>query len=240
MVNFKRLGLLVMLGFSISANAQEVRHELSAPQHDSSEVAAKHIESDNILEHVARPFIRAYKAVEYGVVEGYKVVEETFVEGYKSIERGIVNRVNDNTGSSINFKRGYRANIGLAASIPDMWEITTSHGFSFGNGLYLGGGVGFAAEFTPTYKSAPIYLTPLFVDFKYSFDNRQTSPFINLSTGAYADITNIGIRYFLNPSLGVDIGRFSINVGYEYQLGVWNYNCGVSKHNAKLGVSYTF
>lgn len=240
MVNFKRLGLLVVLGFSITTNAQDIRHESSAPQHDSSKVAAKHIDSDNILEHVARPFVRAYKAVEYGVVEGYHAVEDAFVEGYKSIESSIVNRGTDNTGSSINFKRGYRANIGLAASIPDMWEITTSHGFSFGNGIYLGGGVGFAAEFTPTYKSTPTYLTPLFADFKYSFDNRHTSPFINISTGAYADITNIGIRYFLNPSLGVDIGRFSISVGYEYQLGVWNYNSGVSKHNAKLGVSFTF
>lgn len=146
----------------------------------------------------------------------------------------------DSVTQSINYRQGYRANIELSALVPDTWAITSSHGYGFGNGLYLGGGVGFAAEFLPDYKSAPTYLTPLFVDMKYSFVDRLMTPFINLSTGAYADITNTGIRYFFSPSLGVDIGRFAIKLGYEYQLGVWKHNCGVSKHNAKVGVSFTF
>ena len=61
-----------------------------------------------------------------------------------------------------------------------------------------------------------------------------------MSTGAYIDITNIGVRYFVNPSLGVDIDRFAIKVGYEYQIGVQQHNNMLNRHNAKIGVSFTF
>ena len=58
--------------------------------------------------------------------------------------------------------------------------------------------------------------------------------------GAIADITNEGIRLFANPAVGIDIARFSLKVGYEYQLGVWGYFDGNNLHNVKLGVAYTF
>ena len=42
-----------------------------------------------------------------------------------------------------------------------------------------------------------------------------------------------GIQTFANPSIGVDIARFSLIVGYEYQLGFWGYFDGNHLHKAK-------
>ena len=52
--------------------------------------------------------------------------------------------------------------------------------------------------------------------------------------------TNKGIRTFANPAVGLDIARFSLKVGYEYQLGFWGHLDGKHMHNVKLGVAYTF
>jgi hypothetical protein len=143
-------------------------------------------------------------------------------------------------GTNVNYREGYRADVELSCIIPHTWAITSSHGYSFGNGLYLGGGAGFSAEYLPNYKTMPSYIVPLFADLKYSFINRMASPFVNLRTGASYDITNVGIRYFVAPSIGVDIARFAIKVGYEYQVGVWNNSLGVNRHNVVCGVAFTF
>lgn len=228
MLKLNNLLLFIMMGFALSVNAQEPQVEMVAKQHNVAD-EGENDNVDNFFDVAGRPFVACYKSV-----------ERTFVNGYKAVESGIVSKFTDRVSPSINYKRGYRANIELSALIPDTWAITSSHGFSFGDGFYFGAGVGFAAEFMPNYKSKPTYLTPLFVDVKHSFVNRLASPFINLSTGAYADITNTGIRYFLAPSIGIDIGRFAIKMGYEYQIGVWKYSCGVGKHSAKVGVAFTF
>ena len=157
------------------------------------------------------------------------------------------------------YNRGYRADIELSWANKSVWGITSSHGFSFGNGLYVGGGAGFGAEMTknttasivhdvtgPEYSYTPglswnaSYFVPVFADIKYSFTKTLTSPFVSLKGGAVADITNKGIRTFANPAVGLDIARFSLKVGYEYQLGFWGHLDGKHMHNVKLGVAYTF
>ena len=84
------------------------------------------------------------------------------------------------------------------------------------------------------------YFVPVFADIKYSFMKTLASPFISLRGGAIADITNPGIRTFASPAVGLDIARFSLKVGYEYQLGFWGHLDGKHMHNVKLGVAYTF
>ena len=156
------------------------------------------------------------------------------------------------------YNRGYRADIELSWANKSVWGITSSHGFSFGNGLYVGGGAGFGAEMKknttasivhdvtgPEYSYTPgsswnaSYFVPVFADIKYSFTKTLTSPFVSLKGGAVADITNKGIRTFANPAVGLDIARFSLKVGYEYQLGFWGHLDGKHMHNVKLGVAYT-
>ena len=68
----------------------------------------------------------------------------------------------------------------------------------------------------------------------------SASPFVSLRGGAIADITKLGVRTFASPAVGLDIARFSLKVGYEYQLGFWGYLDGKHMHNVKLGVAYTF
>ena len=143
------------------------------------------------------------------------------------------------------YHRGYRADIDLSWAHKSVWGITSSHGFSFGNGLYVGGGAGFGAELTkqadtPESNWNASYFVPVFADIKYSFTKTFAAPFVSMKGGAIADITNKGIRTFANPAVGLDIARFSLKVGYEYQLGFWGYLDGKHMHNVKLGVAYTF
>ena len=143
------------------------------------------------------------------------------------------------------YNRCYRADIELSWANKSVWGITSSHGFSFGNGLYVGGGAGFGAELTKNVTPLesgwnPSYFVPVFADIKYSFAKTFTTLFVSMKGGAIADITNRGIRTFANPAVGLDIARFSLKVGYEYQLGFWGHLDGKHMHNVKLGVAYTF
>ena len=162
---------------------------------------------------------------------------------------------------NVGYNRGYRADIELSWANKSVWGISSSHGFSFGNGLYVGGGAGFGAELTknpvatasvaddvidPEYSYTPesnwnaSYFVPVFADIKYSFTKTVVTPFVSLKGGAIADITDKGIRTFANPAIGLDIARFSLKVGYEYQLGFWGHLDGKHMHNVKLAVAYTF
>ena len=146
---------------------------------------------------------------------------------------------------NVGYNRGYRADSELSWANKSVWGITSSHGFSFGNGLYVGGGAGFGAELTKNTKTPETnwnasYFVPVFADIKYSFTKTQVAPFVSMKGGAIADITNKGIRTFANPAIGLDIARFSMKVGYEYQLGFWGHLDGKHIHNVKLGVAYTF
>ena len=162
---------------------------------------------------------------------------------------------------NVGYNRGYRADIELSWADKSVWGITSSHGFNFGNGLYIGGGAGFGAELSkntaamtnvadevidPEYSYTPelnwnaSYFVPVFADIKYSFSKTLAAPFVSLKGGAIADITNKGIRTFANPAVGLDIARFSLKVGYEYQFGFWGHLDGKHMHDVKLGVAYTF
>ena len=146
---------------------------------------------------------------------------------------------------NVGYNRGYRADIELSWVNKSIWGISSSHGFSFGNGLYVGGGAGFGAElteysYTPESNWNASYFVPVFADIKYSFTKTLVTPFVSMKGGMIADITNKGARTFANPAIGLDIARFSLKVGYEYQLGCWGHLDGKHMHNVKLGVAYTF
>ena len=146
---------------------------------------------------------------------------------------------------NVGYNRGYRADIELSWANKSVWGISSSHGFSFGNGLYVGGGAGFGAELTKNTDTSESnwnasYFVTVFADIKYSFSKRLAAPFVSLKGGAIADITNKGIRTYVNPAVGLDIARFSLKVGYEYQLGFLGHLDGKHMHNVKLGVAYTF
>ncbi|MBQ7811117.1 MAG: hypothetical protein IJ394_01010 [Bacteroidales bacterium] len=206
-------------------SAQETADTSKTETTDTLVIIVRHEKAGGFFERTGKPFRKGYKAVENAFTNGYQAVEDAFVQPFT-----------DTVSTSRMYRKHYRADIGLSWTNPNIWGITSSHGYSFGNGLYVGGGFGFAAEMS----KSTTYLVPVFADVKYSFINKLASPFVSLRAGSYADITNTGLRAFVNPAVGIDISRFSINVGYEYQVGFWKYGLGEDSHRIRLGVGFTF
>lgn len=235
---------LILLGtilcFTFSAFAQE----------------SKPTQEGDFFAKTGRPFVKAYNAIEHATVAGYKAIESGVVDGYKTVENAVVKTFTDSVSISRMYRKGYMANVELLWTNLSYWGISTSHGFGFGNGLYVGGGVGFGAELTkatqeasaycndyvtlPKHNWQPTYFVSAFADVKYSFINRLASPYVALNAGAYGDLTNVGIKGFVNPSIGVDISRFSISVGYEYQIGLWQSSKEINDHHVKCAIGFTF
>ena len=140
---------------------------------------------------------------------------------------------------NLSYDKGYNFDIELSCSIPSVWEFSSSHGYSFGNGLYVGGGAGFFAEFLPDYNSTPTYYIPVFAHAKYNFCNTLASPFIMLKAGVNFDVCNTGMNIDINPAIGLDIDRYSIIFGYEMMNGVWKHCEGTNSHYFKAGIGIT-
>lgn len=108
-------------------------------------------------------------------------------------------------------KTGYVGNVSvtLSAQGPGC-DILTSHGYSFGNGLWMGGGTGVSVS--DYYRG--IYL-PIFAETKYSFTpERKVSPFVDCKLGYMVRELN-RIYAFASPAVGVDIDRWSVFASYN-------------------------
>ena len=149
--------------------------------------------------------------------------------------------VDAQTKDDVDYERGYRADIAVSTSISEQYTLSTSHGFSFGNGLYVGGGVGFTAETFLNFEDAPHYLVPVFADAKYTFLNKRVSPFVSARVGGVFNTEYKMNRMLINPMVGIDVRHFSVGLGYELQhafKGVIENKA--SMHNVHLRVGYTF
>lgn len=132
---------------------------------------------------------------------------------------GIVAHTSANDNLNRHFNKGYAANIQLSATDIDIFHITTSHGWAFGNGLYVGGGAGFGAEWWggDVLKSVPRYVPSLFVEARWSIVNDKVSPFVAINASQYIDLTELNTNYGITPALGLDMGRMSLSVGYAFR-----------------------
>ena len=149
--------------------------------------------------------------------------------------------VDAQTKDYVDYERGYRADIAVSTSISEQYTLSTSHGFSFGNGLYVGGGVGFTAETFLNFEDAPHYLVPLFADVKYTFLNKRVSPFVSARVGGVFNTEYKMNRMLINPMVGINVRHFTVGLGYELQhafKGVIENKA--SMHNVHLRVDYTF
>ena len=149
--------------------------------------------------------------------------------------------VDAQTKDYVDYERGYRADIAVSTSISEQYTLSTSHGFSFGNGLYVGGGVGFTAETFLNFEDAPHYLVPLFADVKYTFLNKRVSPFVSARVGGVFNTEYKMNRMLINPMVGINVRHFTVGLGYELQhafKGVIEDKA--SMHNVHLRVGYTF
>ena len=121
-------------------------------------------------------------------------------------------------------RTGYVGNIACAVT-PQLGfgaDITTSHGYSFGNGLWVGAGVGvsIASAFDGVFL-------PLFAETKYSFfSDERVSPFVDCRIGY---MTNFDSLYVLfSPTAGIDINKISVFATYSIWAGVRALSFGVA------------
>jgi len=154
------------------------------------------------------------------------------------------------SAESYTYKKGYRGNIGLGLSNfqgqkileDDFINIETNHGYSFGNGLYVGGGISVytygAVAANETYGMMPLY-----GEVKYNFPNFIVSPFVDarvgLNTVVYSNGDNVSGEYgfLFSPMVGVDIWRFSL--AFYYQINTFKSAVKPSADNM-LGLSLFF
>ena len=121
------------------------------------------------------------------------------------------------TVKNTSHKRGYKFNAELGLGIKEQMYFSTSHGYNFGNGLFVGGGASFMAEWGENYfEGDPNMITPVYGEIKYTPFNTLVSPYIDFRTGAAIDITNKKVRMMIAPSIGIDLACVSLGIGYTW------------------------
>ena len=89
-------------------------------------------------------------------------------------------------------EKGYVGSVGgtlsSGASSPIGIGVTTSHGYSFGNGLWMGGGISVEC-FWDQNPSIPI-----FAEAKYSYDLGKVDPFVSCRIGVCVVVTVVIVK----------------------------------------------
>ena len=119
------------------------------------------------------------------------------------------------------YERGYKADLQVGVSparnyIVANSTLTTSHGYCFGNGLFVGGGTGVYVDRRGIDMKKARILLPVYGEVTYSFMNRMASPLIGVRGGALSDYTIRGAGFFVRPYIGVNIWRMTLTAGIEY------------------------
>lgn len=111
------------------------------------------------------------------------------------------------------YEKGYGGNVavGIAAGYGFTGMLTTSHGYNFGNGVFLGAGTG---VMTNLYDVIDI---PLFTHLRYSFIPKKVSPFIGAKAGITYFLGRFGLGLTLSPEIGINIGKVSLGLGYMFE-----------------------
>lgn len=125
---------------------------------------------------------------------------------------------------------GYRGNLSFSitpeieSEVPIGIDITTSHGYSFGNGWWLGAGIGIMG-----YHGVII---PIFSEAQYSFTKSQLSPYVFTKIGHAISVED-GYGCYLSLGFGVCIKSFSVFTSYS-KTEIYNLS------NTSIGCSWNF
>lgn len=114
------------------------------------------------------------------------------------------------------YERGYVGNIGFRAGIAARGSVgytvgvETVHGFDFGNGAFLGGGLAIGGSL---YNNA---IVDGFVETKYNLLETPVSPFIAVRGGVIIPIVaEPDLAGFVAPGVGIDFSGFSARLAYK-------------------------
>ena len=142
----------------------------------------------------------------------------------------------------VSYRRGYRADIqtGVVLNLNGpSYVMTTSHGYSFGNGIFIGAGTGLYVDTFAMGKNNVQYQIPVFAELKYNLTAGPVSPFVSVKAGGLYDCTLNSPGYMVRPSVGVDLWRVSISVGWDRTM--YKYLGGMTgKSNVYIGLSCNF
>lgn len=126
-------------------------------------------------------------------------------------------------------EKGYVGSVGgtlsSGASAPIGISVTTSHGYSFGNGLWMGGGLSVECLWDQNPS------IPIFAEAKYAYDCGKIDPFVSCRIGLCVWQLGAQVLGYVSPSFGIDYGRWSFFISYE--------NMDLLKF-AGLGFSWSF
>ena len=118
--------------------------------------------------------------------------------------------------------KGYVGNLSITVT-PQLEfgvDVMTSHGYSFGNGLWIGGGAG--VSYAGYYDG--IFL-PIYTEAKFTFmKDMKASPFVDCKFGIMTDTENFHTLF--SPTFGVDINRISVFALYNMWSNVRSFNLG--------------
>ena len=117
------------------------------------------------------------------------------------------------------FRKGYRGNVEVGnyaafgkGEVDGRVLLSSTHGYSMGNGMFIGAGVGYGYEI-----ASDLYLVSAFLESKYNLLDTTVSPFLDVRTGFdFAGGKEQVSGQFVALSCGVDVQRLSVKVGYEY------------------------
>lgn len=138
-------------------------------------------------------------------------------------------------------KKGYVGNVELTAGATFDTAIAetgvqTTHGYSYGNGLFTGFGAGCSFRF-----DAPSnFAFPAYVDFRYSPVDGGVSPFVDLKLGTIWHLGDEGSGLFVSPSFGLDISRYSFFIRYQYVSEKYAESAVSPYHYISFGASVSF
>lgn len=142
------------------------------------------------------------------------------------------------------YRKGYSGNaeLGILAKDYPYGTLSTTHGYSFGNGWFLGAGASFQSGLYPRMFSSSLepaldpdgatvcpasldeqyeggFLLGAHFDARYAFRNRKFTPFMDIKTGVTYDLAIEALGSFIQPSVGVAYGRFTLSAGLNVHFG---------------------
>ena len=162
------------------------------------------------------------------------------------------------------FRKGYSGNaeLGVIAKEYPYGTISTTHGYNFGNGWFIGGGVSFQSGLYPRMYDPAInpdgseiihtgsneqyeggFLLGAYFNARKAFLNRKFTPFVDMKTGVTYDLALEAPGGFVQPSVGVAYGRVSLSAGLNVHLGQTQSGCIISpdvKFMPHIGVAVHF
>lgn len=134
------------------------------------------------------------------------------------------------------FEKGYRGNVSLTGNIGvnkgfmnNGIELTTSHGYNFGDGMYVGGGIGLNASMSDYFD------IPIFLDMKYNVLDWKISPYVDCRVGSVIWGDGECLVFMASPGVGFDYRKMSFRIGYKCEAGY-----AFKLHTVSVGTSVNF